>query len=380
MTMVLDAFACYVGHLLAQVAADEVGMMLGVSGEIDKMGDKLRDLKNFLADADRRNITDESVQEWVGQLKRAMYEAADILDLCQLKAMERVPSSTENAGCFNPLLFCLRNPFHAREIGTRIKALNKRLDNIKQRSAAFSFLNLGSYEDRQSSKVHVSHLGNSSRETSADFDRSGVVGEKIEEGTRALVAKILQTGKEVNNIMVVAIVGVGGIGKTTLAQKVFNDEAIQGDFSKKIWLSVNRNFSDAELLRRVIIEAKGDPGPAGNAKAALTRTLKDALIGHKTLLVMDDVWDCEAWEGALKIPLVNAAASGSRVLITTRDEGVAKGMRAILPYYHVDTLPPDDAWSLLKKQVSMQLDTTVLIKGISISLLLILCRLRMLPY
>uniref|UniRef100_A0ACD5TS89 Uncharacterized protein n=1 Tax=Avena sativa TaxID=4498 RepID=A0ACD5TS89_AVESA len=151
--------------------------------------------------------------------------------------------------------------------------------------------------------------------------------------------------------MVVAIVGVGGIGKTTLAQKVFNDEAIQGDFSKKIWLSVNRNFSDAELLRRVIIEAKGDPGPAGNAKAALTRTLKDALIGHKTLLVMDDVWDREAWEGVLKIPFVNAAASGSRVLITTRDEGVAKGMRAILPYYHVDTLPPDDAWSLLKKQV-----------------------------
>nr|XP_020168297.1 disease resistance protein RGA2 isoform X3 [Aegilops tauschii subsp. strangulata]XP_020168298.1 disease resistance protein RGA2 isoform X3 [Aegilops tauschii subsp. strangulata] len=350
MAMVLDAFASYVGHMLAQVAADEVGMMLGISGEISKMSDKLRDLKNFLADADRRNITDETVREWVGQLKRAMYEAADILDLCQLKAMER-GSSSADAGCFNPLLFCMRNPCHAHEIGTRIKKLNKRLDSIKERSAAFSFINLRSYEDH-SSNAYASRHGNPSRETVGDFDRSALVGEKIEEDTRALVAQIMQMGKEVNDdIMVVAVVGIGGIGKTTLAQKVFNEEAIQGGFSKKIWLSINQNFSEVELLRRAVIEAGGDAQPAGNAKAALHRTLKDALIGHKTLLVMDDVWDHGAWDGVLKTPFVNAAASGSRVLITTRDEEVAQGMIARRPYHHVDTLLPEDAWSLLKKQV-----------------------------
>jgi hypothetical protein len=185
MAMVLDAFASYVADMLKQVAADEVGMMLGVSGEIDKMGDKLQDLKNFLADADRRNITDESVREWVGHLKRAMYEATDILDLCHLKAMERGSSSVD-AGCFNPLLFCMRNPSHAREIGTRIKALNKRLHSIKERSASFSFINLGSCEDLHSSKVHATRHGNHGRETARDLDRWSVVGEKIEEDTRAL--------------------------------------------------------------------------------------------------------------------------------------------------------------------------------------------------
>ncbi|XP_037467332.1 putative disease resistance protein RGA3 [Triticum dicoccoides] len=343
MTMVLDAFASYLGDLLKQVVEEELGTMLGVSGEIDKLGDKFQDLKNFLADADRRNITDETVQEWVGQLKRAMHEAADILDLCQLKAMEH-GSSTVNAGCFNPLLFCMRNPFHAHEIGTRIKALNQRLDSIKERSAAFNFINLRSYED------HSSH-GNLSWETIGDFDQSAVVGDKIEEDTRALVAQIMQTGKVNDDIMVVAIVGAGGIGKTTLAQKVFNDETIQGEFSKKLWLSVNQNFSDVELLRRAIIEARGDHSSAGNVKAMLHQTLKDTLIGQKTLLVMDDVWDHGAWENVLKIPFVNVAASGSRVLITTRDEGVARQMIAIWPYHHVNTLLPEDAWSLLKRQV-----------------------------
>ncbi|CAM0908531.1 unnamed protein product [Alopecurus aequalis] len=369
--MVLDALASYVGDMLKKVAEEELGMRLGVSGEIDKMGDKLRDLKNFLADADRRNITDESVQEWVGQLKRAMYEATDILDLCHLKAMEHGPSTVHvHAGCFNPLLFCMRNPLHAPEVGTRIKALNKRLDTIKARSAAFNFINLGSYEDRHSTRGHASRA---SREMSAELDRSGVVGEKIEEDTRALVARILQTRTEANNnITVVAIVGRGGIGKTTLVQKVFNDEAIQGAFIKKIWLSINQNFSHAELLRRAIVEAGGDHRPAGDAMVALHRTLIDALIGHKTLLVMDDVWDHRAWEGVLKIPLVNAVASGSQVIITTRDEGVARGMTATWPYHHVDTLGPEDAWSLLKKQVhSSQIDEDHIntLKGIGLKII-----------
>ena len=158
--MVLDAFVSYLVDMLTQAARDEVKTMLGVSGEIDKMGDKLRDLKNFLADADRRNLTDETVQDWVGQLKRAMYEATDILDLCQLKAMKH-GSSSVNAGCFNPLLFCMRNPFHAHEIGTRIKALNQRLDDIKERSVALNFINHGSYEDH-SSNTHASRHGNPS--------------------------------------------------------------------------------------------------------------------------------------------------------------------------------------------------------------------------
>ncbi|KAF7105339.1 hypothetical protein CFC21_106161 [Triticum aestivum] len=66
---------------------------------------------------------------------------------------------------------------------------------------------------------------------------------------------------------------------------------------------------------------------------------------------MDDVWNYRAWEDVLKTPLVNAAAPGSRVLVTTRDEGVARGVSAIWPYHHVDTLAPDDAWLLLKTQV-----------------------------
>uniref|UniRef100_A0A0E0BME6 NB-ARC domain-containing protein n=1 Tax=Oryza glumipatula TaxID=40148 RepID=A0A0E0BME6_9ORYZ len=60
MAIVLDAFASYVGDLLKQVTEDEINLLLGVSGEIASLDDKLRSLKNYLADAERRRITDDS--------------------------------------------------------------------------------------------------------------------------------------------------------------------------------------------------------------------------------------------------------------------------------------------------------------------------------
>lgn len=350
MAGVLDALAYYIQNMLMEMANEEVHMLLGISGEIDKMGVKLGDLKNFLADADKRNITDRSVQVWVRELRNTMYDATDILDLCKLKAMEQDPK--RDMGCFNPLLFCMRNPLHAHGIGSRIKKFNQRLDDIKFRGTSFNFINLNSYEDHRSKVVSASF---DIVETTGGLDESGLVGEKIEEDTRNLVEMLTKgerSHREYNKIMVFAIVGVGGIGKTTLAKKIYNNDIIQQEFTKKIWLSVNKDYNETEILRRAVTEAGGNHHIAGNTKATLERTLTEALKGHKTLLIMDDVWNHGAWENVLRTPLSNAVlAEGSRVLVTTRLNNVAIGMVAEEPYHHVDKLETEDAWLLLKKQV-----------------------------
>ncbi|TVU26666.1 hypothetical protein EJB05_29221, partial [Eragrostis curvula] len=348
MATILTSLASYVLNMLAGMTKEEVTLLFGASGHMDKMSIKLKDLQNFLADADRRNITDHTVQEWVRELKGALYDATNILDLCQLKAMER--GKHRDAGCFNPLMFCMRNPLFAHDIGSRIKKLNQRLDDIKERSAAFNFINLGSEEDRRRNSTS---LRSSNRETSGELNESALVGEKIEEDTRSLVEMLTkeeQTTRAHNKIMVFAIVGVGGIGKTTLAQKIFNDDTIQHEFTKKVWLSVNQDFNATELLKKAITEAGGDYQAPGNTRGALERTLKKALMGHKTLLVMDDVWDHKAWVDVLETPLAHALEPGSRVLVTTRHYMVARGMNAV-DVHRIDKLKDEDAWFLLKKQV-----------------------------
>ncbi|KAM3310107.1 hypothetical protein ACQJBY_031040 [Aegilops geniculata] len=347
MAGVLDALASYVTKMLADMAREEVDMLIGVSGGIKDLSIKLGDLKNFLADADRRNITDESVLGWVGELKRAMYLSTDIVDLCQLKAMEQ--GQTKDRGCLNPLLFCMRNPLHAHDIGTRIKMLNQNLDDICKRGSSFNFIKLEAYQDQKTTRSPATD-----RKTDSLIERSGLVGEKIEEDTRALVEVLTKevVGDKSGRLIVVAIVGIGGIGKTTLGKKVFNDETIKGKFTKKIWLSITQDFTDVELLSTAITAIGGDLPRGGGTqdKALLVDALKNAIKDKKFFLVLDDMWDVDAWNKHLMTPF-SYGGPGSRVLITTRHDTVARSMKAFHPYHQVEKLAPQDAWSLLKKQV-----------------------------
>lgn len=347
MAGVLDALASYVTNMITEMAKEEVAMLIGVSGELDTLSVKLRDLKNFLADADRRNITDTSVQAWVEELKRAMYDATDILDLCQLKVMEEGPS--KDMGCLNPLLFCMRDPLHAHDIGSRIKTLNQKLDDICKRGGIFNFIKLEAYQDRNTTRPPIVN-----RKTDPLLERSAMVGEKIEEDTRMLVEMLTKDAEGTSgNIMVFAIVGIGGIGKTTLSKNVYNNEAIQGKFTKKIWLSITQEFNEVDLLRTAITAADGNmpgPGDGSEDKALLVPALASAIKDKKFFLVLDDMWGDREWNNLLKAPFSHGAA-GSRVLVTTRHAIIARGMKAVTPYHHVDKLDTEDAWSLLKKQV-----------------------------
>lgn len=135
MAAILDALAPYVKKMITSMAEEEVSMLLGVSRQITELEGNMESIKDFLADAERRRINDQSVQRWVRKLKNAMYDATDILDLCQLEAYdryqsesnkgERVPEKLQAGNCFQPMLFCLRNPKFAHKIGRRIKKLNQ---------------------------------------------------------------------------------------------------------------------------------------------------------------------------------------------------------------------------------------------------------------
>ncbi|CAO2145230.1 unnamed protein product [Urochloa humidicola] len=356
MAAVLDALAPYVKKLIADMAKEEVSMLLGVSSEITKLEDNMENIKAFLGDAERRRITDHGVQRWVSKLKNAMYDATDILDLCQLEADKRRGSkgggsSKEKVpGCFHPLLFCLRNPVFAHKIGSCIKELNQRLDEIYKGAAKFTFLaNLNSYHDPRL----LTDAGNySSHKTIAEFDETAIVGENIDRDTKEL-AQLLIANNGNHDLEVVSIMGMGGMGKTTLAQKIFKEATIQEHFKIRIWLSITQHFDKVELLRSAIKHAGGQHGEERDM-TLLVRTLSNALSASRFLLVMDDVWSDDAWSHVLSVPIRNASKEqpGSRVIVTTRKEDLALKMGASLHQHRVRPLEEEDAWSLLKKQLT----------------------------
>ncbi|KAM3391903.1 hypothetical protein ACQJBY_013186 [Aegilops geniculata] len=370
MAVVLDALAARVMKTITDMGEAKIRMLLGVSQEINKLRGNVEPLQNLLTDAERRRITDKSVQAWVSRLKSAMYEADDILDLCQLEAMDREEkehpigggascclSLREKLSCLGclgdilqPFLFCVKNPGFANEVGGRIKKLNDELATIRMGVADFNFIDLGSYEERR--RPFTSSASYPRREN-AHFVESDLVGDQIKKNTEELEHRLIADSRHQHGstvVRVVAIVGQGGIGKSTLAKKVFASDAIKKEFKTKIWLSVTQQFTKVDLLRTAISQAGGVHGDEKD-ETILVNALTDTLSKNKFLLVMDDVWNQEAWGNVLRTPVLNANATqpGSRVLVTSRKDDVVRSLGASI--LRVNRLNDEDAWCLLKKQL-----------------------------
>ncbi|XP_078148471.1 putative disease resistance protein RGA3 [Carex rostrata] len=353
MVMILNAFMPKLSALLMEMVQDEVGMLLGIPGQIEKLSETVRDIQCVLADAERRESKSSAIERWLMQLKDVMYDADDIIDLCQIKAKDRLAGSSShsssNARCGCLLLSCFQNPFFAHKIGSKIKNINSRLEGIAKRKT-----DLGLIESQNSSRPSdpVRRVDSIiTRKTDPLVVLDDIVGEKIEEDTEMLVNWLIEEEKsEREIILVLAIVGMGGIGKTTLASKIFNDRRIQEEFQIKIWVCVSKEVKGVELLKCMIREAGGEHG-AAQERSELAPILKRLVQGKKFLLVLDDVWEESraVWNSLLRAPM-SGGAHGSRLLVTTRDDRVADGMRAA-KLHRVEKLSDEDGWSLLLKQV-----------------------------
>ncbi|XP_022898589.1 putative disease resistance protein At3g14460 [Olea europaea var. sylvestris] len=161
------------------------------------------------------------------------------------------------------------------------------------------------------------------------------------------ILKIL-FGVESNDsqISVIPIVGMGGVGKTTLVKLVFNDERLKGKFDLKGWVCVSDEF-DVEKVTKKILESVSSGGKCDYENFdTLQVKLKESLSNKKFMIVLDDIWndDYGKWD-SLCSPFL-AGKPGSTIIITTRQERVAKIMSEI-PAYNLDLLSEGDALSLL---------------------------------
>ncbi|CAL5330774.1 unnamed protein product [Camellia sinensis] len=141
---------------------------------------------------------------------------------------------------------------------------------------------------------------------------------------------------------VIPIVGMGGIGKTTLAQHIYNDNRVEKHFNLKAWACVSDDFEVMRITKAILESFTHGSCNFSNLNEVQVQ-LSKTLAGKTFLLVLDDVWDYgrDGWN-LLRSPF-GAGAPGSKIIVTTRDRGVAKQM-GMDKYHNLHNLSHDDCW------------------------------------
>ncbi|XP_060669495.1 putative disease resistance protein At3g14460 [Ziziphus jujuba] len=144
---------------------------------------------------------------------------------------------------------------------------------------------------------------------------------------------------------------MGGIGKTTLAQSVYNDHAVEKHFNFKSWVCVSEEFDICKVTKTVLCAVtKSHSHSYDDSNLDLLQIkLKEGLIGKKFLIVLDDVWNEDYIDWKKMCTPFNYGAQGCKIIVTTRNEKVADITGTIPTHYHLEHLKDEDCWKLFEK-------------------------------
>ncbi|KAJ6937388.1 hypothetical protein NC652_011896 [Populus alba x Populus x berolinensis] len=294
-----------------------------VEKELNKWKRRLSEIDAVLKDADEKPITSSTVKIWLTKLRDLAYDVEDVLDEFQTEALAskvRAESQASSSTVRKLLPTCCAglNP-SAIELnmrtGSRLRDITTRLEAIAKEK---NELDVGIMAEQRPKRVEK-------RPTTSLFRESHVCGR---DNDKKFILELLMNDDASNlEYSVIPIIGMGGIGKTTLAQLVYNDESVK--FDCKAWVCVSDDF-DIPRITKTILQHFGRC--EDNNLNVLQERLKDRLSRKKFMIVLDDVWsnNYDDWT-ALSLPF-SAGARGSKVIITTRIEEIASKMGSVRAY------------------------------------------------
>ncbi|XP_049365331.1 putative disease resistance protein RGA3 [Solanum verrucosum] len=333
-----EAFVEVLLQNLSSFIQKELGLFYGVNEELIKLSSLLSTIKAVLQDADQEQLKEKAIRNWLQKLNCATYEVDDVLDECAVKVI-RLQEKSRRIGCISmPSGFTLENLLFRRQIGKKVKDAIRKLDGIAEERLKFHLSEVTS-KKRLSTTDEV-------RETGFVLTSAEVYGRDNDK--RKIVKILTKHVDDFQELLVLPIVGMGGLGKTTLAQLIYNDVLVHEHFDLKIWVCVSHNFDEKRLIR-AILEAIVGKYINASELASLQSQLINLLRGKRYLLILDDVWneDQEKWD-KLKA-LLTIGSRGTSVITTTRLEKVASIMGTVQPH-RLSCLSEYDCWLLFKQR------------------------------
>ncbi|GMN52866.1 hypothetical protein TIFTF001_021996 [Ficus carica] len=337
---------------IADLLFHEAASLSSVRGDVEKLQKELTWMQCFLRDADRKQDQDDRVRKWVAEVRDVAHDVEDAIETYVYKV-----HSSHN----------IVKGLHIRKLRTKIDSIKDDLKSICERRLRYQ-IDLSRGEGGSS-------FMNLRRSYPDDED------DEVVSLTESVVALKAQLMREEDRLCVISIVGMGGIGKTTLAKKVFNDVDVKKHFDCCAWVFISQQYAIRDVLCEIIVQVgfpsrwkekmdirerlqqwekvdkkdileqliKGERERLKDAREhELVDRLKKELKEERYLVVFDDVWSARAWE-SMKSAFPKGK-KGSKVVFTTRKKDVALDVDPFSPPIEPPLLTEQESWELLHQK------------------------------
>ncbi|XVF75266.1 hypothetical protein PTKIN_Ptkin13bG0173800 [Pterospermum kingtungense] len=321
---------------IADALIYEAFLLDDVKAEVESLKGELERMKSFLKDVDRKQEQDERLGTRVREIRDLAYDAIDSYIL-------QVAYQGGFHGVIKRFTTVFTRPSHLGRIGKQVKAIQTKLRNISTSLPAYGISGGGD----EGCSGSAAEMQRRLRRSYPHVEEDDVVS--LEASIKDVIVKL--TEEEERSYSVVSIVGMGGIGKTTLAKKVYNHTVVKRHFDCCAWVFISQHCIRREVFHGVLMKVLS---PSGKQRELILKLKEDELVEmvynilkeKRYLVVLDDIWRCEDWE-SLK-PAFPKGNKGSKLLFTTRNKQVALFADPYSSPVELPLLTEDESWKLLK--------------------------------
>ncbi|TVU31069.1 hypothetical protein EJB05_22736, partial [Eragrostis curvula] len=290
--------------------------IVGVQSDLKELQDQVEEINYWLETVGDKAMGNTPSFNWLKKLKDVAYDVDDVVDEFQLKAEKN--EAVGEGGVMSKYLFNKPKSFVFQcKAATKIRAIKKRFAAIVRQRTEFSLI---------ASSLEVGCPGRPINMTTNEMPSLPIVNAATiigrDQEKRQIISKLVENNDQ-ERIKIVAIIGLGGSGKTTLAQLVFNDDSIiEKNFDIKLWVHVSQVFDVAKLIEKLFED------------------------------ITDDVWtqDRVLWDKFMVH--LESGTPESGILLTTRSKRIGEAVGST-NQFDLPFLSPGDSWQLFKQTLVM---------------------------
>ncbi|GLU07675.1 hypothetical protein SLE2022_246230 [Rubroshorea leprosula] len=330
-------------ELLDTVVVEEAKQgvwLMGVPAEVGRLRNDLENFTEILIWAEEKKTIDKALELSIDEVRDAAYDLVDVFDGWNTELRMNGVGKTSNlrakVGYF--VTFC----FHARQVVRRYDLAFKIKEIIGRLNASAIFnLAVGSVSQ------HSRRL-----ESSPIVDVSALIGR--DEVKADILSSLLygSTEEESELLKIISVVGMGGVGKTAIAQLVYHDEAVKQHFHKRIWVCVSNVFGEIEVAKAITAEVEHVAVHSLDSVLFVTlhERIRRSIEGKKFFLVLDDARTDDRHDWKRLIETFKHGAPGSRILLTTRKDMVTNMMN--IRVFQLEALSDEHCWMVFSQSAS----------------------------